>query len=286
MNAFGIAKALGRACREGRGWRTNCPAHGGFSLNISDGRDGKLLVHCWGGCDPLDVLENLRNLDLHNTWQPDRIEQLGNDNIGCRTNWARRIWDRAKEARRSPVEAYLRGRGITIAPPPSLRWAPHCKHPSGVFLPAMIARVVNTDGELVGIHRTFLTQDGSGKAAVAPEDQKMSLGSVRGGAVRLGRLDPDRALVIGEGIESTLSLMQLRGLPGWAALGTSGLRSLILPRAATRILIAVDHDSNGAGEAAAWDVGQRWLLEEREVRLAMPTGLGDWNDVLRGQCDA
>src|SRR6516164_1455403 len=61
MNAFGIAKALGRACREGRGWRTNCPAHGGFSLNISDGRDGKLLVHCWGGCDPLDVLENLRN---------------------------------------------------------------------------------------------------------------------------------------------------------------------------------------------------------------------------------
>jgi Toprim domain len=50
------------------------------------------------------------------------------------------------------------------------------------------------------------------------------------------------------------------------------------------VLIAVDHDPNGAGEAAAREAGQRWLSEDREVRLAMPAGLGDWNDILREKC--
>ena len=86
--------------------------------------------------------------------------------------------------------------------------------------------------------------------------------------------------------ESVFSLMQLRGLPGWAALSTSGLKNLMLPRAVKRVLIAVDHDKNGTGEAAAREAGHRWLLEDREVRLARPPGFGDWNDVLRGKCDA
>jgi hypothetical protein len=172
---------------------------------------------------------------------------------------------------------YFASRGITIFPPPCLRFLASCKHPGGTSPPTMVAKVVNIDGEFVAIHRTYLAK---------VEPNKMTLGRRAGGAVRLAPLDPDRALIVGEGIETVLSLMQLCGLPGWAALGSSGLRSLILPRAATRVLIAVDHDRNGAGEAAARDAGQRWLLEDREVRLAMPTGLGDWNDVLRRKCNA
>ena len=45
----------------------------------------------------------------------------------------------------------------------SLRSAPACRHPSGIELPAMIARVDNIDG-LIGIHRTFLRPDGSRKS--------------------------------------------------------------------------------------------------------------------------
>jgi hypothetical protein len=52
------------------------------------------------------------------------------------------------------------------------------------------------------------------------------------------------------------------------------------------VLIAVDHDTHGKGEAAAREAGRRWLAEGREVRLAMPTGLGDWNDAVRGKCHA
>jgi hypothetical protein len=48
----------------------------------------------------------------------------------------------------------------------------------------MVAKVVNVDGELIGLHRTFLRPDGSVKADI--ELQKAMLGRVAGGAVRLG----------------------------------------------------------------------------------------------------
>jgi hypothetical protein len=52
-----------------------------------------------------------------------------------------------------------------IAPPRSLRWLTSCKHPSGIFLPAVLARVSNVDDELVAVHRTYLLASGEGKAA-------------------------------------------------------------------------------------------------------------------------
>ena len=57
MRAHAIAMQLGKARREGRGWRTHCPVHHGFSLNVADGRDDKLLVHCWAGCEADEILE-------------------------------------------------------------------------------------------------------------------------------------------------------------------------------------------------------------------------------------
>ena len=47
----------------------------------------------------------------------------------------------------------------------------------------------------------------------------------------------DQWLVIGDGIETTLSVMQACSLPGWAALSANGITSLILPREATMVLI-------------------------------------------------
>jgi len=60
MNAASVAEALGDASRTGRDWRCRCPVHGGRSLTLRDGDGGRLLVTCWGGCDRLDVLAELR----------------------------------------------------------------------------------------------------------------------------------------------------------------------------------------------------------------------------------
>lgn len=285
MTARDIAVTLdSRARREGRGWRTRCPCHGGFSLSIADGRDGKLLVKCWGaGCAAEDIFEELRRLDLDDDWRErDEIAIEYRDDKTRYWIWALQIWDRGRPA---PVriKPYLLRRGITITPPPSLRFLPSCKHQSGAILPAIIAKFVDVDDQFRGVQRIFLADDEQRLAGVDPP--KPTLGPIAGGAVRLAPFDPCKPLVVGEGIESTLSLMQLRGLPGWAAGSTSGLKSLVLPWAVRRILVAVDHDANGAGECAARAAGARWLSEGREVRLAMPRGFGDWNDVLQGKCD-
>lgn len=288
MAAREVAAKLGRARREGRNWRTTCPVHNGFSLTLADGRDGKLLVRCWGGCDPVDVLAAIYDqldLDDDDDWSPgERVEHHASQ-AAQHIEWARQGWQRARDGR--PLKIYLRARGISLDPPATLRFAPRCSHkPTNSHMPAMLAKVVDINGQFRALHRTFLSPDASRKAALPKEQQRLSLGPTRGGVVRLAPFEPDKALIVGEGIETTLSLMQLRGLPGWAGVSTSILKHLVLPAAVGRVLIAVDNDRNGAGQRAAHAAGQRWIAEGRQVRLAIPPEVGmDWNDVLqRGNC--
>lgn len=191
------------------------------------------------------------------------------------------IWRQSVPARGTPVEVYLRSRGIALPPPPSLRFHPALPHPIGVTCPGMVAAVVNVKGETVAIHRTYLRADGGAKADI-PGETKLALGPLAGGAVRLAQPTAAQWLIVGEGIESTLSAMQLMKLPGWAALSTSGLRGLALPPEITWMVIAADNDINGAGEAAAIAVADRWVAEGRRVKRSKPTEPGsDFNDLLR-----
>jgi len=136
------------------------------------------------------------------------------------------IWDFAGPAHGTLVAEYLVARGLSLRLPATLRFHASLKHPSGALWPAMVALVTRgVDDVPLAIHRTFLARDGSGKAPVDP--QKMMLGPCQGGAVRLG--PPGERLLIAEGIETALSAMQATGQSAWAALSTSGLRSLDLP---------------------------------------------------------
>jgi hypothetical protein len=130
------------------------------------------------------------------------------------------------------------------------------------------------DNKPVGIHRTWLSHDGRGKAPVSPN--KMMLGPCKGGAVRLSKLG--NPLLIGEGIETTLAAMQATGHAGWAALSTSGLRALELPADAHQVIILADGDV--AGEAAAIAAAKRWTAEGRDIRIAAAPAGSDFNDLL------
>lgn len=129
----------------------------------------------------------------------------------------------------------------------------------------------------MGLHRTFLRPDGSGKAPVQPD--KMMLGPCAGGAVMLA--PAAHCLMVGEGIETVLSAMRATGLPGWAALSTSGLGALGLPPEVVEVVILADADP--AGEAAAVRAARRWTREGRRVRIARPPEGLDFNDVLMGK---
>jgi hypothetical protein len=203
--------------------------------------------------------------------EPDRDD-------ATRTQAALAIWQCAKPALATPIETYLVSRGIHLPAPNALRFHAGLKHPSGGCWPAMVALVTNgRDGTPIAIHRTYLARDGGGKAPVDP--QKMMFGPCRGGAVRLA--EPGDVLMVGEGIETCLTAMQATGHPAWAALSTSGLRSLGLPKDAHDVIVLADGDE--AGEAAARHCALRWRREGRRVRIARPPQGLDFNDMLLGR---
>ena len=157
---------------------------------------------------------------------------------------ARRIWNATRPLTGTPAEAYLNARGIGhVASAAALRAHPALSHPveRGAF-PALVAGVQDVSGTFLGIHRTYLAARGAGKANADPP--RASLGSIAGGAVRLAEPGAGR-LLVGEGIESTAAAMALFDLPGWATLGTSGLRAIALPDDVLDVVIAADRDGAG-----------------------------------------
>ncbi len=283
-----IAAALeGR--REGRQWRCRCPIHGGRSLLVRDGDAGRILVFCHGGCEARDVLAELRrsgllsgtseNYQLPPMRRTDRLDEA------ARTARALAVWRETRPADGTIVETYLANRGLALPPLRYLRFHPRCPHPSGANLPAMIGLVEHVDHGPTAIHRTFISADGSGKAAVEPD--KASLGPVAGGAVRLAQVRAGQWLLVAEGLETTLSVMHACALPGWAALSAGGIKSLVLPPSANMVVICADNDANGVGQRAANAAAERFLAEGRRARIALPPTSGlDFNDLLRGSVSA
>jgi DNA primase len=85
-------------------------------------------------------------------------------------------------------------------------------------------------------------------------------------------------LMVGEGIETCFAAMQATGRPAWAALSTSGLRTLDLPAEVRDVIVLADGDE--PGEAAASDCAWRWKRQGRRVRVARPPHGMDFNDLL------
>ena len=100
-------------------------------------------------------------------------------------------------------ESYLRSRGLKDPQSDDLKFHPDLSDfetKRGYY--GIVAQVRNGAGEPMGIHRTFLTDDGQGKAAPG---RKM-LGSIAGGSVRLWPMLEDCHLGIAEGIETALAV--------------------------------------------------------------------------------
>jgi hypothetical protein len=76
MTAEQLAERL-HARHSGAGWIARCPAHQDRSpsLSIREGDDGRVLLHCFGGCPPETILGTIdltiRDLFSRNTLPPD-----------------------------------------------------------------------------------------------------------------------------------------------------------------------------------------------------------------------
>jgi hypothetical protein len=102
----------------------------------------------------------------------------------ARTARALAVWRETRPAAGTVVETYLANRGLALPSLALLRFHPAYPHPSGSRYPAIVALVEHCQRGPVGVHRTYLHSDRSGKASIEPA--KASRGSVGGGAVRFG----------------------------------------------------------------------------------------------------
>ena len=255
------------------------------ALTLSDGPD-RLFAHCKKtGCGFRDIL--VAAGVTPGTYQPPdplvmarrRAEEQAE--ALKRAGQAQRLWAETLPVQGSLAETYLRHRGIVTDLPETLRFHPTCWHLGGKYHPALVALVEGGTG--FAVHRTYLRGDGTGKAAVEPD--KAMLGAVAGGAVRLS--EGAGPLVVAEGLETSLSLLcGLLRAPAtvWAALSTSGIRGLILPKQSARMTIAADGDA--AGRGAAHDLAARAHGLGWQVSMLLAPDGKDWNDVLTGKEDA
>ena len=147
------------------------------------------------------------------------------------------------------AETYLRSRDLEPSTGrDGLRFHPACAYrdsQTGRFSrhAAMLGLVTNLAGQIMGVHRTYLSCDGAGKAQV--ENPRRSLGAIRGNGVRFG--DVIDVAAAGEGIETLLAIRTLLpNLPALAALSASNLAALALPMSLRRLYIALDRDAAGA----------------------------------------
>lgn len=148
------------------------------------------------------------------------------------------------------------------------------------YHPAMVAAVTLWPSKTIsGVHRTYLTADGTDKAALSPN--KMMLGPTKGGAVRLSPIGTK--LILAEGIETALSCLYATNIPTWSCLSASGMMDVVVPPLEITQEIIICADGDAAGQKAADKLAERLHRAGYIVRMALPPQGQDFNDILRGE---
>ncbi|PJE27261.1 hypothetical protein CVM50_17135 [Pseudooceanicola marinus] len=241
---------------------------------------------------------------------------------------ARKIWQRSSPADGSPVMQYLAARSIRLPrAPDALRFLPDhpCVKKIGGRLetlhrgPCMIAGILDRSDRLVAVHQTWLDlsrPDLDFKAEIrSPSGErlpaKMVRGAKKGGAIRLGATGSSaRALVAGEGIETTLSAMVVDPIgPAnfWALVDLGNMSGIMLDRPGVRWSGEPDMSDSDAWVPPPW-VDRLFFLRDGDsapamtsaklragierARASVPGLVGrivdpgegrDFNDILRGK---
>ena len=194
-------------------------------------------------------------------------------------------------SRESPQWKYLASRGLGACDAsPMLRAEPEAavweqgedgkSRPAGKY-PALLAAVTDSRGEIVTLHRTFLTPEGAKAPLESPK--KLAPGAIENGLIRL--FPATAILCLAEGIETALSVHEMTGLPVWSAISLTGFKRFeAVPEGVKRIRIFGDNDRSYAGAAGAYELASR-ISRSRpdiEVTVHIPPEAGtDWNDVHR-----
>ena len=206
-----------------------------------------------------------------------------------------------------PVHTYLRGRGLELRSVPEVLrlhraldyWdfdADGSPIKRGTY-PAMLAAVQieefpdghNRPGVLttVALHRTYLTS--AGEKADVPNVKKLTgtAGDMRGAAIRLAPaavMDGCYRLGVAEGIETALAAAEGSGVPTWATVSASGMKTFKWPRLPHELYLFADNDANETGQKAALELARKAQACGLAVHTLVPPTPGcDWADVWKAR---
>jgi putative DNA primase/helicase len=290
MTAETIAKTLGGR-RVGTGWMTRCPAHDDRepSLSISDSDNGKVLVRCHAGCDQVQVIAELR---LRGLWYERSIRTplysrpispctlSAESEPAVNRRRARTLWQESKPIVGTIAESYLAKRGVLHVSgkidPSVIRFHPSCPYGRSRY-PCLLALMSDVlTNEPRAILRTALTTAGE-------KIGRMALGPKSGTAIKLTPdSDVTLGLVVGEGLETVLSAMQLGFSPAWALGDAGNLRQFPVLSGIECLTIIVDNDASGTGQRVALECSRRWTSAGRDVFRIIPDRCGDdLNDIVK-----
>ena len=203
----------------------------------------------------------------------------GSDEPYDATEAARRLWRRCRTVAGSHAEHYLHARGLSCCRFAALRFHPELRYREGSTVrrfPALVAAVTAGDGAITGVQRTWLDTHRPAKAGVATP--RKALGRIHGLAVRFGAPAADAPLVVGEGIETMLSLVTaVPEITAAAALSAGSLGAFAPPPGVARLVIARDNDEDGA--LAAERLATRCARAGVAATVVVPVG-NDFNDDL------
>jgi putative DNA primase/helicase len=270
-----------------------CPLCGGtdrFRFYDTDGNGTWFCRGCGHGSGA-DLVMRFRGVEFRDA--AELIEQyIGPAPIGAKSAKSsvdpqirlRKLWSAATPTVQGDiVDRYLRSRCVGLDEYPTcIRTARKLRYyddDATSTFPTMLAMVHDVTGRPVTIHRTYIAVDGSGKAPVE-KPRKVVCSHGKSPHVRLTPIEPVMGLA--EGIETALAAAKLFGIPTWSALSTYGIETFEPQAEVDRLIIFGDHDTNGAGQKAAYALQVR-LANRLAVEVRIPAHPGDWNDVLRSQ---
>lgn len=207
---------------------------------------------------------------------PTKTEQSRVHSPASQDRAGKRLFGYGVSIKGTLAEAYLTGRGIQRKEP-SLRFhsSAYLRSEDGQRLsfPALLAGISNTQGDITGCSRIFLDALGNGVADIP--SPKRVLGDLNGNAIRFGPWAQARDLIVGEGLENTLSVGMAFPTAALASCLTANhMAAFQWPANTRRLWIA--HDNDQAGMRGAETLRARFAASGGEAILLCPN-LEDFN---------
>ena len=245
-----------------------------------------------GKGDGFDLIAKIKNIPIREAFQlieplisTAPVKETFNKPVDGRLG-AEKLWKSTRSVNEgSPVWSYLTTRLNGFYPSKAIREG-QATHPSdkGRSYFIMAAKVTDSDGHGVSVHKTYIMPDGQ-PASVSPRKMLTSGSIPPGSAVRL--TEPARHMGIAEGIETAMSAHILFGVPTWSGINATMLKSFNPPKICNFLTIFADNDVNFTGHSAAYDLARRLKMTNPDLKIEVqvPSQIGDWNDVLKEERD-